>query len=77
MLATSNGILVSLVKKQNNEINNLERELSRIKKGGQASARNPPILCDNCKREGYHQPQDCYELAKNKDERPPGRRSAL
>ena len=41
-LATSNKSLVALVKKQNNEIKNLEREISRIKNCGQASARNPP-----------------------------------
>ena len=66
-----------LVKKQHNEIKNLEQEISRIKKPGQASASNPPTLCINCKKKGYHQPQDCYELAKNKDKRPPGWRSAL
>ena len=43
-LATSNESLVALVKKQQNEIKNLERELSRYKKPGQASARNPPTL---------------------------------
>ena len=76
-LATSNEILVAFVKKQQNEIKNLERELSRFKKPGQASVRNPPTLCNNLKKEGYHQPQDCYELAKNKDKRPPGWRSSL
>ena len=76
-LATSNESLVALVKKQNNEIRNLEQEIFRIKKGGKSSARNPPTLCANCKKEGYHQPQDCYGLAKNKDKRPPGWRSAL
>ena len=76
-LATSNKSLVDLVKKQQNEIKNLERELSRYNNPTQASARNPPTLCANCKKEGYHQPQDCYELAKNKDKRPPGWRSGL
>ena len=69
-MATSNKSLVALIKNQQNEIKNLERELSRYKKPSQASARNPPTLCANCKKEGYHQPQDCYELAKNKDKRP-------
>ena len=76
-LATSNKSLVALVKKHNNEIKNLEQEISRIKKGSQASARNLPTLCANCKKEGYHQPQYCYELANNKYKRPPGWRSAL
>ena len=76
-LVTSNKSFVALVKKQNNEIRNLERELYCIKKGGKSSARNPPTLCANCKKEGYHQPQDCYELAKNKEKSPPGWISAL
>ena len=76
-LATSNKSLVAIIKKYHNEINNLEQEISRIKKGGQACKRNPPNLCANCKKEGYHQPQYCYELAKNKDKHPPGWRSAL
>ena len=49
-LATSNESLVELVKKQHNKIKNLEQEISRIKKGGQASARNPPTLCASCKK---------------------------
>ena len=76
-LAMSNESLVALVKKQHNEIKNLKWKISRIKKPGQSSARNPPTLCTNCKKEGYHQPQDCYELAKDKDKCPPGWRSAL
>ena len=55
-LATSNESLVALVKKQSNNIKNLERKVSRLKKGGQASARNT-TLCANCKKEGFHQPQ--------------------
>ena len=75
-LAPSNDSLAALVKKKN-EIKNLEREIYRIKKGSQAIARNPPTLCANCEKEGYHHPQDCYELTKNKEKRPPGWRSAL
>ena len=71
-LAARNESLVALVRKHQNEIKNLERELARYKKPGQVIARNPPTLCANCKKEGYHQPQDCYELVKNKDKRPPG-----
>ena len=75
-LSTSNESLVALVKKLSNDIKNLEREISRMKKGGQASARNTN-LCDNCKKEGFHQPQYCFELIKNKDKRPPGWKNAL
>ena len=69
-LTNCNESPVALVKKQANDPNNLERELARLKKT-QVSARKPPTLCANCKKEGYHQPQNCYELAKNKDKRPP------
>ena len=48
-LATSNKSLVSLIKKQSNDIKNQEREISCMKKGGQASARNT-TLCANCKK---------------------------
>ena len=69
-LTNSNESLVALVKKQANNLKNLEQELTRLKKN-QVSARNPPTLCANCKKEGYHQPQYCYKLAKNRNKRPP------
>ena len=75
-LATSIESLVALMKKQSNDIKNLEREISRMKKGGQSSARNT-TLCANYKKKGFHQPQDCFELIKNNYKRPPGCRSAL
>ena len=75
-LTTSTKILVALIKKLNGDIKNLERENSRLNKGGQASSRNT-TLCTNCKKEVFHQPEACYELLKNKDNRPPGWRSAL
>ena len=75
-LTTSNDRLVDLVKKLSGDIKNLEREISRIKKGGKFSARNT-TLCTNFKKEGFHHQEVCYELLKNKDKRPPGWRSAL
>ena len=68
-ITTSDKSLVALVKKLSNDIKNLEREVSRMKKGGQVSASNT-TLCANCKKEGFRQPQDCFELIKNKDKRP-------
>ena len=77
-LTNTNESLMALVKKQAGNLKNLERELACLKKPqAQASPRNLPTLCANCKKEGYHQAQDCYELAKNKEKRPPGWRSAL
>ena len=75
-LTTSNKTLVALVKKLNIDIKNLERKNSRLKRGGQVRTRNT-TLCNNCKNEGFHQLEACYELLKNKNKRPPGRRSAL
>ena len=78
-LTTTNKSLAALVKKQAGDIKNLEREVARLKENPKAQAipRNPPTLCVNCKKEGYHQAKDCYELATNKEKRPPGWRSAL
>ena len=70
-LATSNESLVDLLKKESKNIKKLEREISRMKKGGQASTRNTTLRA-NCKTEGFHLPQDCLDLTKNKDKRPPG-----
>ena len=69
MLATSNESLVALVKKLTGDIKNLERDNSRLKKGGKVRGW-VTTLCNYCKKEGYHQPEACYELAKNKDKRP-------
>ena len=78
-LTTTNESLAALVKKQAGDIKNLERENARLKEKpqAQASPRNPPTLCANCKKEGYHQAKDCYELVTNKEKRPPGWCSAL
>ena len=78
-LTTTNKSLADLIKKQAGDIKNLERENARLKKTpqAQASPRNPPTLCANCKKEGYHQAKYCYELVTNKEKRPPGWRSAL
>ena len=75
-LAANNESLVAMVKKLTGDIKNLERENSRLKKVRQVSGRGP-TLCHNFKKEGYHQPDACYKLAKNKGKRPPGWRSSL
>ena len=74
-LAATNKNLVAMVKKLTNEIKNLKRETSCLKKGGQSGW--GPTLCHHCKKEGYHAPEACYELVKNKDKRPHGWRSSL
>ena len=54
-LATSNESLVVIVKKLSGDIKNFERGISRLKKGGQVSARDTN-LCTNCRKEGFHHP---------------------
>ena len=69
-LAANNESLVAMVKKMTGNIKNLEHHNARLKKGGKNSW--GPTLYHHCKREGYHVSDACYELAKNKDNRPPG-----
>ena len=62
-------------KKLSNEIKNIEREISRLKKtggSGKSQGKRNPTLCPHCKKEGYYVPDVCFELANNKDKRPPG-----
>ena len=52
-LTNTNESLVALVKKQANDLKNLERELARLKKPQfQASPRNPPPFALTAKRRG-------------------------
>ena len=74
-LAANNESLVETVKKLTGDIKNIERDNARLKNGGQNS--RGPTLCHHCKKEVYHAPDACYELAKNKDKPPPGWRSLL
>ena len=69
-LVTSNESLVALVKILTRDIKNLERENLRLKKGGQVSNRST-TLCNNCKKEGYNQPEACYELLEKQGQAPP------
>ena len=75
-LTTSNESLVALFKKLTGDTKNQEQEISRLMKGVQVSTINT-TLCTNYNKEGFHQPEACYELLKNMDKRPPGWRSAL
>ena len=68
-LASTNKDLVAIVKKMINDINNLEREISRLKKTGGKGKRDP-TLCPHCKKEGYHAVEACFELKKKKTSAP-------
>ena len=70
-LVTSNDNLVALDKKLTRDIKTPNRDNSRLKKGEQVSGRST-TLCHHCKKDGYHQPEACYKLAKKKNKHPPG-----
>ena len=74
-IAATKENLVVIAKKLTNDIKSLERETSRLRKGGQS--KRDPTLRHHCKKEGYHAPEACYELVKNKDKPPPGWKSLL
>ena len=74
-LTATNKNLVVIVKKLSNKMNNLERKTSRRKKTsgiGALQGKRDPTLCPHCKKEGYRAPDACFELAQNKEKRPPG-----
>ena len=52
-IAATNENLVAIVKKLANDIKNIERETSRLKKTGR-HGKGDPTLCPHCKKEGYH-----------------------
>ena len=69
---------MAIVKIFSNDINNIKRETSCLKKtigSGESQGEREPNLCPYCKKEGYHEPDACFEIAKNKDKRPPGWKS--
>ena len=73
-LAATNEDLVTIIIKLSNENKDIQRETYRLKKTGCSGAtqgKRYPTLCPNCKKEGYHVPDACFGLAKNKDKRPP------
>ena len=72
--------LFSFVKKLTKENKDLQREINLLKQwdGSRATqGKMDPTMCPHCNKEGYHEPDACFELAKNKDKRPPGWKSGL
>ena len=79
-LAAINEELVVIVQKNSNENKDLQRETYHLKKTDASRAtqgKRGPTLYPNYKKEGYHVPDACFELEKNKDKRPPGWKSWL
>ena len=62
------------------EVTTLTRRLGRNTDGA-TSTNNPekrsPKTCPHCKKEGFHKPDTCLELAKNASRRPPNWKSSL
>ena len=74
-IAATNKELVAIVKNLSNKNKDLQRKTYRLKKKGGSEAtqrKRDPTLCPHWKKEGYHEPDACFEIAKNKDKRPPG-----
>ena len=79
-LATTNEDVVAIVFFFPNKIKNIERETYRLKKTGAIGAsqgKRNRTLFPHCKNEGYHAPDACFEITKNKENRPPGWKSWL
>ena len=79
-LAVTNEELVAIVKKMFNKIKDIQQETYPLKKTGGSGAtqgKRDPTLFPHSKKEVYHSPDDCFELAKNKDKRLPGSKSWL
>ena len=74
-LATTNKELMAVVKKLTNDNKDLQRETNCLKKRGGSGAtqgKRDPTLCPHCKKEVYHEPDACFDLANNKDKQRPG-----
>ena len=72
--AATNEDLVVMVKKLANEIKNIKRETSHLKKtggSGTSQVNGDPTLCPHCKKERYNAPDAGFDHTKNKDKRPP------
>lgn len=55
----------------------LTKELGHKRGGRGNDTQREKKRCPNCKRDVFHVPDDCFELDKNKDKRPPGWKSCL
>ena len=80
MLTTTNATLTTTILKLTKVVN----DLTEVKKGcggggdgGGGGGRGDAKHCPNCKRNTWHKPDDCFELARNKGKRPSYWRSFL
>ena len=74
-LVATNEELVAVIKKSTNKNKDLQQETNRLKKRGSSGAtqgKRKPTFCPHFNKEGYRDSGACFDLAKNKDNRPPG-----
>ena len=79
-LTTNNEALVTTNSKLATEVTNLTRRLGRnsgSETSGTMEDKQSPSTCPNCKKEGFHKPDTCLELAKNSSKRLPNWKSSL
>ena len=72
-LTTNNKALVAKNAKIAVEVTNLTSKLGRNRGGdtrGTAADKCIPMTCLQFKKEGFHKPDDCFELGKNYSKRP-------
>ena len=71
MLTATNVTLTATILKLTKVVNDLtEVKKGRGGSGSGGGGRGDAKHCPNCKRDTWHKPDDCFELAKNKDKRP-------
>ena len=78
ILTTTNVTLTATILKLTKAVN----DLTEVKKGcgsggGGGGGRGDAKHCLNCKRDTWHKPDECFELAKNKEKRPSYWKSCL
>ena len=83
-LTATNAELSNTIKTQAAKIKSLASSLASIKTtkkgnggGGGSKPKREQKWCPNCKRDTWHDPDDCFELAKNANKRRKGWKSVF
>ena len=79
-LAATNEELLAVVNFLTNNNKDLQLETNCLKKrggSGEKDGKRDTTLLPHFKREGYHEPDACFEMANNKNKRPLGWESWL
>ena len=69
---------VKLIKIISDLMGQLKRAQGNTRSGGRENKQNNQTThCPNCKVDGFHKPDDCFELVKNKSKRPAAWKTCL